>query len=186
MVEPAEKSTQNSLLDACISRRRFLMLSAATVSVVAIEGILPGQLVTAERAEFEGRMVGKLSALRVGEPMPFSYPWDHPNAQNLLIKLGTRAGGGIGPDEDVVAFNTICPHMGFPMQDSFDPEHQVLGPCGWHLSTYDLTRHGIIVSGHATSGLPQITLQAQGDEVYATGVQSLIFGFSDNELDPSA
>jgi arsenite oxidase small subunit len=75
--------------------------------------------------------------------------------------------------------------MGFPMQDTFNPEHQVLGPCGWHLSTCDLTRHGMVVSGHATSGLPQIILEARNDEIHATGVQSLIYGFSDNELDPS-
>ncbi|MBT4513556.1 MAG: hypothetical protein HOC77_00505, partial [Chloroflexi bacterium] len=61
----------------------------------------------------------------------------------------------------------------------------MMGPCGWHLSTYDLTRHGIIVSGHATQGLPQITLELEGDDIYATGVQALIFGFNDNEQAPT-
>ena len=184
---PEEMLTDDkgSLLNPCISRRRFLMLGAATLSLVAVQGIIPGRLVNAELAEYEGQMVGSLSALRIGEPVSFRYPWDHPSAENYLIKLGAPAGGGIGPDKDVVAFNTICPHMGFPMQGTYNGEHQMMGPCGWHLSTYDLTRHGIVVSGHATSGLPQIVLEARGDDIYATGVQSLIFGFSDNQVNPN-
>ena len=184
--EEASADENGSLLNPCISRRRFLMLGAATLSVVAVEGIFPGRLVNAELASYEGEVIGSLRALRVGEPVSFRYPWDHPNAENYLIKLGVEAGGGIGPGRDVVAFNTICPHMGFPLQGTYNGEHQMMGPCGWHLSTYDLTRHGIVVSGHATSGLPQIVLEASGDDIIATGVQSLIFGFSDNETDPNA
>lgn len=167
-----------------MSRRQFLKVGAAAVSLVAIEGILPGRLVTAEVAQYEGKKVGRLSQLRTGEPQMFRYPWDHPNAESYLIKLGAPAGGGIGPEKDVVAFNTICPHMGFPLKGTYKKGHQVMGPCGWHLSTYDLTRHGIIVAGHATSGLPQVLLEERGDDLYATGVMSLIFGFGDNEAAP--
>lgn len=175
-----------SLLNPCISRRRFLFLGAATVSVIALDGILPGGLVTAEVAEYEGKKIGTLSSLRAGEPQRFRYPWDHSNCESYLIKLGVPAGGGIGADSDVVAFNTLCPHMGFSLLGTFKKDHQVLGPCGWHLSTYDLTRHGMVVSGHATSGLPQVLLEARGDDIYATGVMSLIFGFGDNEVPPVA
>ena len=75
--------------------------------------------------------------------------------------------------------------MGFPLQGTFKPEHQVIGPCGWHLSTYDLTRHGVVVSGHATQGLPQITLEIRGDDIVATGVSALLFGFGDNNVPPT-
>lgn len=54
------------------------------------------------------------------------------------------------------------------------------GPCPLHLSTFDLTKFGMIVSGHATSSLPQITLEAEGDDIVATGVQGLIWGYSAN------
>lgn len=173
-----------ALQDTCMSRRRFLFMGAATLGLVVLEGILPGRLVTAETARYEGRKIGSLSDLRTGVPVQFRYPWDHPNCESYLIKLGAEAGGGIGPDRDVVAFNTLCPHMGFSLLDTYKPQHQVLGPCGWHLSTYDLTRHGMIVAGHATSGLPQVLLEAHGDDIYAIGVMSLIFGFGDNEVAP--
>ena len=172
-------------LAQCISRRRFLFAGAATLSTVALASVLPGRLLTGLVAAYDGAKIGTLSGLRVGEPQQFRYPWDHSNCESYLIKLGVPAGGGIGPDSDVVAFNTLCPHMGFPLLDQYKSEHQVLGPCPWHLSTYDLTRHGMIVAGHATEGLPQVVLEARGDDIYATGVMGLIFGFGDNEVRPT-
>lgn len=168
-----------------VSRRQFLFMGAAAVSLVALERVIPGQILYAQTAAFDRQRIGSLRDLQVGVPVAFNYPYEHPSALNNLIKLGAPAGGGIGPDNDVVAFNTICPHMGFPLSGTYKPDHQVMGPCGWHLSTYDLTRHGIIISGHATQGLPQIALELDGDDIYATGVQALLFGFSDNEDDPA-
>jgi arsenite oxidase small subunit len=160
-------------------------MGAVAVSLVALERIIPGQILYAQTAAFDRRRIGSLSDLEVGVPVAFNYPYEHPSALNNLIKLGAPAGGGISPDNDVVAFNTTCPHMGFPLNGTYKPDHQVMGPCGWHLSTYDLTRHGIIISGHATQGLPQITLELDGDDIYATGVQALLFGFADNDDDPA-
>lgn len=168
-----------------VSRRQFLFMGAAAVSVIALERVLPGPILYAQRASFDRQHIAALGDLEPGVPVAFNYPYEHPSALNNLIKLGAPAGGGIGPDDDIVAFNTVCPHMGFPLSGTYKPEHQVMGPCGWHLSTYDLTRHGIIISGHATQGLPQITLELDGDDIYATGVQALIFGFADNEDPPS-
>ena len=54
------------------------------------------------------------------------------------------------------------------------------GPCPTHLTTFDLTRHGIVIAGHATESLPQITLEVQGDDIYASGVLGLVFGRRDN------
>ncbi len=178
-------TTAPGLLNCNITRRRFLLLGAATVGTIALATVVPGRLFTAEVATFDGKKIGSLDSLRVGEPQQFRYPWDHPNAESYLIKLGVPAGGGVGPDKDVVAFNTLCPHMGFPLVGQFNVEHQVMGPCPWHLSTYDLTRHGMIVAGHATEGLPQVLLETRGRDIYATGVMALIFGFGDNEVAPS-
>lgn len=169
----------------CISRRQFLFMGAAAVSVIALERVLPGRILYAQTASFDRQRIATLGELEEGVPVLFNFPYEHPNALNNLIKLGAPAGGGIGPENDIVAFNTLCPHMGFPLTGSYKPEHQVMGPCGWHLSTYDLTRHGIIISGHATQGLPQITLELDGDDIYATGVQALIFGFGDNDVPPA-
>jgi arsenite oxidase small subunit len=169
----------------CISRRQFLFMGAIAVSMVALERVIPGRILYAQSASFDRVRIASLSDLEVGVPVPFNYPYEHPNALNNLIKLGVPGGGGIGTDNDVVAFNSICPHMGFSLNGVYNRDHQVMGPCGWHLSTYDLTRHGIIISGHATQGLPQITLELDGDDIYAMGVQALIFGFNDNDVDPS-
>ena len=184
----SEQSVQEqvpNILNRCITRRQFLFMGAATVGTITLASVLPGTLFTAEVAAFEGKRIGSISGLRVGEPVQFRYPWDHPNCESYLIKLGVPAGGGIGPDKDIVAFNTVCPHMGFSLLGQYKTEHQVLGPCSWHLSTYDLTKHGIVVSGHATEGLPQVLLEARGNDIYATGVMALIFGFSDNEVAPA-
>ena len=171
-------------LEHCVTRRQFLFMGAAAVGTITLATVVPGQLFSAQVAAYDGMMVGRLSELRVGEVVQFRYPWDHGNCDSYLIKLGTPAGGGIGPDQDVVAFNTICPHMGISLLGSFKSEHQVMGPCPSHLSTYDLTRHGMIISGHASQGLPQIVLEARGDEIYATGVMALIYGFGNNEVQP--
>lgn len=185
MNQPTSQENNPGFLECQLSRRRFLFLGAATIGTVTIASLVPGSLFTAEVAQYEGQMIGSLSDLITGEPQEFRYPWDHLNATNYLIKLGIPAGGGIGPDQDVVAFNTLCPHMGLPLRGTYQTEHQVMGPCPWHLSTYDLTRHGMIVAGHATQGLPQILLEARGNDIYATGVMALIYGFNDNQVDPT-
>ena len=172
------------VLENCLTRRQFLFWGAAVAGTVTLASVLPGSLVQAEVANYDGMNIGSLSALRVGEPVKFRYPWDHGNCDNYLIKLGTEGGGGICPDKDIVAFNTLCSHMGISLLGSYKEEFQVLGPCPLHLSTYDLTRHGMVISGHATQGLPQIALEARGDDIYATGVMALIYGFGDNEVQP--
>jgi arsenite oxidase small subunit len=94
--------------------------------------------------------------------------------------MGTRAGGGIGPDEDVVAFNYACTHQGGSLFGSYKKDTKSLGACPLHLSTYDLTRHGILISGQAYQSLPQVLLELEGDDIYATGIFGLIFGRYDN------
>jgi Rieske Fe-S protein len=44
----------------------------------------------------------------------------------------------------------------------------------------------MVVSGHATQGLPQIVLETEGDDIYATAVMGLIFSYSDNRVDPNS
>lgn len=97
----------------------------------------------------------------------FTYPDDGDYSDSMLVKLGARAGGGIGADQDVVAFNTICTHQGGAMAGTYGAAYKSLGPCPLHLSTYDLTRHGILISGQAYQSLPQVLLELEGDDIYA-------------------
>jgi arsenite oxidase small subunit len=140
----------------------------------------------AQVAEFPAQRIAGLSELAVGESVTFTYPWDQLQSTNELIRLGHRAAGGVGPEEDVVAFNTFCTHQGGPLAGTFKADVGVAGPCPLHWTTFDLTRHGMVVSGHATLGLPQITLETDGDDIFATGVIGLIFGYHDNRIDPAS
>lgn len=175
----------HDFLGHCVTRRQFLFMGAAAITAVALAEVLPGQALMAQVAVHQGKKVGTLSGLRVGVPRLFRYPWGHPNCDSYLIKLGVPAGGGIGPDHDVVAFNVLCTHMGVSLKGHYNAEYQVLGPCPLHLTTFDLTRHGIVVAGHATQELPQVVLEAHGDDIYATGIMALVYGFADNGVAPA-
>jgi arsenite oxidase small subunit len=167
----------------CMSRREFLLAGGAVVSIAAF-GALPGaaeaqaQPWQAIKAAYPRQRIGKLSALAEGKPVQFKYPYA--NVDNMLVKLGAPAGGGVGPQQDVVAFNLQCTHMGGPLHGSYKAAHQILGPCPLHLTTFDLTRHGMVVAGHGTESLPQIVLETAGDDIYAVGVMGLIYGYAHN------
>lgn len=173
-----------------ISRRKFLQLGGATVMTLTLPVYLRKigipTVFQAQLVDYPRQVIGRLSELKPNEPVSFNYPWDHPMSANFLIQLGEPAGGGVGPGEDVVAFNTVCPHQGGPLTDQFHGDIGVAGPCPLHWTTFDLTRHGMVISGHATQGLPQIILETDGDDIIATGVMGLIFGYYDNQMDPNA
>ncbi len=165
----------------CMSRRQFLLAGGAVVSVAVMGGV-PGaasaQAMQALRATYPRQRIGKLSALTTGKPVDFNYPY--PSVNNILVKLGAPAGGAVGAEQDVVAFNLQCTHMGGPLHGTYKEAHQVLGPCPLHLTTFDLTRHGMVVAGHGTESLPQIVLETAGDDIYAVGVLGLIYGYAHN------
>jgi arsenite oxidase small subunit len=161
----------------CVSRRQLLLSGGATLVTVSLGG-LPGLAEGAQalQASYPQQKIGTISALKTGVPLEFNYPY--PGVRNILVKLGVPAGAGLGANQDIVAFNQQCPHMGGPLDGTYKSEHQVLGPCPLHLSTFDLTRHGMIVSGQATQSLPQIVLELKGDDIYAIGVMGLVYGYS--------
>lgn len=165
---------------ACLSRRHLLIFGGAAVGVVAA---LPADAF-AQNARLVGstyaaKKVAKLADLSSGKPVEFDYPAK--GMSNVLVKLGEKAGGGVGRDADIVAFSAVCTHMGGPVgADSYKPEHKLLGPCPLHLTTFDLTRHGMVASGHATQSLPQVMLEVRGEDVWAVGMMGLVFGYSQN------
>ncbi|MCK8464015.1 Rieske 2Fe-2S domain-containing protein [Aliiroseovarius sp. S1339] len=161
-----------------ISRRNFLILGGASVTVLATvgRGAEAQELVS---SSYTRKVIGKVSALEKGKAISFNYPTD--DIENLVMMLEEEAGGGVGEARNIVAFNTICPHMGGYMGEAeFKSQHSVLGPCPLHLSTFDLSRHGMIVSGHSSASLPQIILEIDGDDIVATGVMGLFYGYSQN------
>lgn len=169
-------------LSLCLSRRQFLFTSGTAITIIALGDLSWAEKGLAlQRAAYPKKLVGRLSQLALDQPLSFAYPWEDAYSQNLIIKLGVPAGGGVGPDRDIVAFNTLCTHMGGPLGGTYKAPYKVLGPCPFHLTTFDLTKHGMVVAGQATESLPQIALELRGDQVYAVGVMGLIYGYHDNK-----
>ena len=165
-----------------VSRRNFLITSGVTTTVMVTlnRGTAFAQEVPATITTFPRKFVAKLSDLKLDEPVDFTYPDEGAHSDNMIVRMGVRAGGGLGPDEDVVAFNYACTHQGNSLSGSYKKDTKSLGACALHLSTYDLTRHGILISGQAYQSLPQVLLELEGDDIYATGIFGLIFGRYDN------
>lgn len=169
MTSPSEKPETPRL---CISRRAFLLGGASLVTLKTMSG----WAATLEIKEHSRTRIAALGEVRVDDPLYFQYPESDPFGTNILVKLGEAAGGGVGPDGDIVAFNQLCTHMGGPLVGTYKKEHKVLGPCPLHLTTFDLTRHGMVVSGHATESLPQVVLEIEAGDIYATGFMGLLYG----------
>ena len=164
-----------------VNRRQFLLTGgiATTVVMVGIPGV-PEALTPAAVSTYPRKFIARLSELNVDEPFDFEYPDEGEYAESILVRLGREAGGGLGPDRDVVAFNYTCTHQGGPLQGTYQAADKALGPCPLHLTTFDLTRHGIFISGQAYQSLPQVLLELDGDDIYAVGMFGLIYGRFDN------
>lgn len=167
---------------SCLSRREFLLLNGAAVATVMFPMMPDAQAaVPATVRKYPEKKIASLSQLKQDVAFDFRYPFDDEIlSASFLVKLGVPAGGGIGPDRDIVAFNALCPHMGGPMMGTYKAEHKAVGPCPFHLTTFDLTKRGMVIAGHATESLPQVTLELRGKEIYATGLLGLVYGRYDN------
>ncbi|MEM1197906.1 MAG: arsenate reductase (azurin) small subunit [Pseudomonadota bacterium] len=168
---------------ACVMNRRSFLLTSGVTTATVMVGLHTGEgfaQVPAVVATYPRKLVAKLSELKADEPVDFAYPDEEAYSESMLVKLGRKAGGGIGPDEDVVAFNYTCTHQGGPLQGTYQAADKALGPCPLHLTTFDLTRHGMFISGQAYQSLPQVLLELDGDDIYAVGMFGLIYGRYDN------
>lgn len=162
----------------CINRRQFLLAGSTAVVLSTLPGIATAVKLAAK--DYPRVKIASLSALQQDVPVDFQYPPNIPGSYFFVVKLGEEAGGGVGSRKDIVAFSNLCPHMGGPLNGTYKPGHKAMGPCPLHLTTFDLTRHGMVISGHATEGLPQARLEIAGDDIFAIGVTGLIYGVEDN------
>jgi len=164
-------------------RRFFLSRGAVTaVGAAAVAGTMP--VTDAEASPAPARIaypvarLANVSELKPNEPLAISYP--DTDSPGVVIKLGTRVEGGAGPDGDIVAFSTMCPHKGFPL--FFRADDRSLN-CPGHYSRFDCEKGGLQIWGQATSNLAQfrLAIAANGD-ITAVGVDELIYGRISNVL----
>lgn len=156
-----------------------------TVTVTTTAGQTSTQ--SSSTSPFPRIMVANVSDLAGGKTVTFNYPLEE--TPNLLVKLGEKAQGGVGPDGDIVAFSQICQHLGCiygfvpaGKSPSCDNTYTASGPVGYcccHGSVYDLVNGAKVIAGPAPRPEPQVVLEydsTQGD-IYAVGMlPPTIFG----------
>ncbi len=165
-----------------VGRRQFLRggATAAVGSVAVTMGAAREASATPAlaRINYPSIRLANLKDLKIDQPVDIAYPDDA--SPGALLKLGKAVDGGVGPDGDVVAFSTLCPHKGFPLayvavDKSFN--------CPGHYSRFDCERGGMQIWGQATQNLAQFRLRVddKGD-IYAEAVDELIYGRLSNVL----
>lgn len=131
-------------------------------------------------------LITNVSDMVVSQPVEFNYPLDE--TPNILVKLGVKSVGGVGPDGDIVAFSQICQHLGCiwgfvapgtsPGCNTSFSSSTPSAYCCCHGSTYDLTNAGKVTGGPAPRPVPQVTLEVDSSgNIYAVGMgPPTIFG----------
>jgi arsenite oxidase small subunit len=119
--------------------------------------------------------VATLAELESHEPVEFTLD---DGTEAFVVKLHGPAQGGVGPEESIVAFSRLCPHMGCPIDvaEGVDAERGHFGPCGCHQSLFDIRRSGRMVHGRASTNLCRIELSVRDGAVWTTGAKQLDFG----------
>ena len=164
-----------------IGRRQFLRGGAIATAGAAAATIAPKAAKAQAGSallEYPSSRLGSVQNLEVNEPLQVAYP--DADAPGVLLKLGKRVEGGVGPDGDIVGFSTTCPHKGFPL--SYNASGQTLN-CPGHYSVFDCEAGGLQVWGQATQNLPQYILRVDDNgDIFAEGVDELLYGRLSNVL----
>lgn len=173
--------------DMKVGRRFFLKSSgsaAAAVGAVVIpihnaDAATPTTATAGTTLPYPRKAVGKASTMPVNQAISFSYP--DTSSPCYAIRMGNPVPGGVGPNGDIVAYSSMCTHMGCPV--AYDGGSRTF-KCGCHFSIFDPENGGQMVSGQATEDLPKIKLEydAKTGAIHAIGVDGLIYGRQSNLL----
>ena len=123
-----------------ITRREFLKATGGAAAGIGVSGSLPTPAHAAPAPSdpgrttlpFTPRVVAQIGQLRVNTPVSFLYP--DAASPCVAIKMGMPVPGGVGPDRDVVAYSTLCTHMGCPV--AYDAGARTF-KCPCHFSIFD-------------------------------------------------
>ena len=158
---------------AAMERREFLKLAAAAGGAVTIAAVLasfkaatfvPKSTAVLTWPTVTVTNINKLTNLT---PLIFNYPLT--NTPNILVKLGVAATNGVGPNGDIVAFSSICQHLGCqysfippggsPVCNSSYKAAIPMGYCCCHGSQYDFGHGAKVIGGPAPRPEPMVQLQ---------------------------
>lgn len=170
----------NKLVD--VGRRQFLrggaLAAAATATAVALPTAQAKAAPGLALVDYPSNRLANVADLKMNEPLDVSYP--DADAPGVLLKLGSKVEGGIGPDGDIVGFSTVCPHKGFPLNYVAD-DHTF--NCPGHYSRFDVDAGGQQIWGQSTANLPQYALRVdEKGDIYAEGLDELLYGRLSNVL----
>ncbi len=168
-----------------VTRRQFLKVSGgiATATGAAVGGIAAAEAATADAGRttlpYKPKLVAKSSQLKENQPVAFNFPDE--SSPCALVKMGKPVPGGVGPNRDIVAYSTLCTHMGCPI--AYDGGTRTFR-CGCHYSVFDAELAGQMVCGQATENLPQVALRYDDKTgaITAVSVDGLIYGRQANVL----
>jgi arsenite oxidase small subunit len=166
-----------------VSRRDFLILTGGAAAGAAA---VPTNALAAPSADpggavlpYKAKVVGKAGTLDADHAVAFTFP--DASSPCAMLKMGTPVPGGVGPNQDIVAYSTMCTHMGCPV--NYDSAQRVF-KCPCHFSVFDAEKSGEMVCGQATENLPRIVLKYndKDDSVTAVAVVGLLYGRQSNIL----
>ncbi len=164
------------------TRRQALAVSLSVLGAAACSSAPKSSdeehSLTQDMRQFEEMSLGPIEDLSSGKIIDFEYPPGHPA---FVVQLEQPAVHGVGPDQTIVAFHRACPHQGCSLEE-IDAKRGELGPCGCHLSIFDLRRAGAQLEGLASQNLVQIHLEERSGQLVAVGLEGLPFGEALNEV----
>ncbi|MGU7773295.1 arsenate reductase (azurin) small subunit [Burkholderia sp. MR1-5-21] len=172
--------------DLKIRRRTFLKIGGGSIAATAASAWVPRAASAANPVDtsrtklpYPTRPVSLIGRMALNTPVSFTYP--DAASPCTAIKLGSPVPGGVGPDGDIVAFSSMCTHMGCPVV--YEPATKIF-KCPCHFSMFDAEKAGQMIAGQATENLPRVRLHydAKTGMVSAVGVDGLIYGRQANIL----
>lgn len=164
-----------------MAERRFTRkqaLVAGGVGAVAVGGGAAAVIATRGGGggdDYPRFAIAKFGDLQPNKPVSFEYPLK--GQQSVLIDLDEEVPGGVGDKNSIVAYSVLCQHMGCQVPYKASARHF---QCPCHQTKYDPAREGYVIQGVAQEPLPRIELEIDGDDVVATGVNGLIYGYREN------
>ena len=164
-----------------LGRRQFLRGGASAAAATVATGAMPRRADATPalaRVTYPSTKLANVKDLKTDDPVQIQYP--DKDSPGVIIKLGRKVEDGVGPDGDIVAFSTLCPHKGYPL--GYVAADKTLN-CPGHYSRFDCESGGQEIWGHATQNLAQFRLRVSSNgDIFADGVDELIYGRLSNTL----